>query len=120
MELRTSRLPVCRAGGPRFPWGPPVPGRALAGRARAPHTFPVTATNAAGTSAASSPSNSVTPLDGGTYRSVTPARILDTRNGTGGVPVRRLNGGQTLDLQVTGSHGVPADGVGAVVLNVTV
>jgi hypothetical protein len=47
-----------------------------------------------------------------------PARILDTRHGTGGysAPVR---GGQAIGLQVTGKDGVPASGVTAVVLNVT-
>ena len=111
---------ITSSGGATLSVGPTVTSAVIAGLAPDPHTFTVTATNAAGTSAASSPSNSVTPLDGGTYRSVTPARILDTRNGTGGVPVRRLNGGQTLDLKVTGGHGVPDTGVGAVLLNVTV
>jgi hypothetical protein len=42
-----------------------------------------------------------------------PTRILDTRNGTG------LGAGSTLELQVTGVAGVPAD-ADAVVLNMTV
>ena len=51
-----------------------------------------------------------TPLD--------PARILDTRDGTGGfrAPVKP---NQTIDVQVAGKGGVPVDNVRAVVLNVT-
>lgn len=61
---------------------------------------------------------SARPL-GGALRPVTPARILDTRSGNGApaAPVP-ANGG--LDLQVTGRGGVPATGVTAVVLNITV
>jgi hypothetical protein len=46
-----------------------------------------------------------------------PARILDTRTGIG-APQAALGAGQTIDLQVTGVAGVPADAVG-VLLNVT-
>jgi uncharacterized protein YkwD len=48
-----------------------------------------------------------------------PARILDTRDSTGGVsgPVAA---NATIDVQVTGRGGVPATGVRAVVLNATV
>ncbi len=51
---------------------------------------------------------------GDAYRPLAPARILDTR--TGGTTV---GADSVLDLQVTGAGGVPASGVGAVVLNVT-
>ncbi len=51
---------------------------------------------------------------------VPPARILDTRDGTGAVPVAPLGPGATLDIQVTGRGGVPASGVTAVILNATV
>ena len=49
---------------------------------------------------------------------LTPARILDTRNGTGGIsgPVASDH---SISLNVEGVGGVPASGVGAVVLNVT-
>jgi hypothetical protein len=50
---------------------------------------------------------------------VSPARILDTRNGTGGV-TGPLVAGADVDVQVTGRGGVPASGVRAVVLNATV
>jgi plastocyanin len=58
------------------------------------------------------------PASGG-LAPLTPARVLDTRTGMGGTagPVGR---GQTVSLAVLGQRGVPASGVGAVVLNVTV
>jgi hypothetical protein len=52
------------------------------------------------------------------FTGVTPARIADTRTGTG-VPAARLGQDRTLGVQVTGRGGVPATGVSAVVLNVT-
>jgi hypothetical protein len=63
---------------------------------------------------------------GGTdFTSLNPARLLDTRGGfmtVDGVDagVGPLGPGGQGDLQVTGRGGVPASGVGAVVLNVTV
>ena len=57
--------------------------------------------------------------DGGRYHSLTPARILDTRTGVGGINVP-LGPGTTVDLQVTGRGGVPATGVSAVAMNVIV
>ncbi len=60
----------------------------------------------------------------GTFFSVSPFRLLDTRNGTGllnNTPAK-LGPGGTLALTVAGvpGSGVPANGVTAVVLNVTV
>jgi hypothetical protein len=57
---------------------------------------------------------------GGPFHAVTPARILDTRTGTGGVPIAPLGPGGILNVQITGQGGVPSTGVSAVVLNVTV
>ncbi len=54
----------------------------------------------------------------GRFESVVPARILDTRNGTGGGV--RLGPGASLDMQVTGRGGLPASGVQAAAMNVTV
>jgi hypothetical protein len=62
----------------------------------------------------------------GLYFPVTPSRILDTRIGLG-APKAALGAGKTLNLQVGGAGlvagypeaGVPAAGVGAVVLNLT-
>src|SRR5207237_22129 len=59
------------------------------------------------------------PGTGAGYTPLTPARILDTRDGTGGFS-SPLGPGGSLDLTVTGVGGVPASGVTAVVLNVTV
>jgi len=56
---------------------------------------------------------------GGVYAPLPPARVLDTRNGTGGFSTS-VGPGQTINVQVTGVGGVPSTGVGAVVLNLTV
>ncbi|WP_315096641.1 hypothetical protein [uncultured Cellulomonas sp.] len=52
------------------------------------------------------------------YTPVTPVRMMDLRDGTGSVPVGRLEFKSWVDLQVRGRNGVPADAT-AVVLNVT-
>jgi hypothetical protein len=49
------------------------------------------------------------------YHPVTPARVLDTRLGTG-----RLGYGCQIEVQITGVWPVPASGVSAVVLNATI
>jgi len=54
----------------------------------------------------------------GRFQPLVPARILDTRTGAGGGV--RLGAGASLDLQVTGAGGVPASGVQAVAVNLTV
>jgi hypothetical protein len=51
------------------------------------------------------------------YRPVTPARLLDTRNGI--AASGKLAADKTLRLAVAGRGGVPANGAGSVVLNVT-
>src|SRR3982751_3115003 len=53
------------------------------------------------------------------YTPITPARVLDTRNGTGGFS-SKLGPGQAINVQLSGRGGVPSTGVGAVALNVTV
>ncbi|MDQ0242438.1 colicin E5-related ribonuclease [Arthrobacter bambusae] len=55
----------------------------------------------------------------GAFSAQTPFRQLDTRNGTGGVngPV---GPGQTISVKVTGRGGLPATGVSAVAMNITV
>ncbi|HEV2089338.1 MAG TPA: VCBS repeat-containing protein, partial [Cryptosporangiaceae bacterium] len=55
----------------------------------------------------------------GTYHPVPPQRVLDTRTGLG-APAARLGSGGSISLQITGAGGIPASGVSAVVLNVTV
>ncbi|MCM1974095.1 hypothetical protein [Streptomyces sp. G1] len=56
---------------------------------------------------------------GSAFSSGTPVRLLDTRDGTGARPGPVGSGG-LVSLQVAGVEGVPAQGVTAVVLNVTV
>ncbi len=57
----------------------------------------------------------------GSYVPMTPARITDTRGGSGQPNSgATLGQGTTLDVQVTGAGGVPSSGVAAVLLNVTV
>ncbi len=57
---------------------------------------------------------------GADYRGLTPARLLDTRNGTGAVSSGAVPAGTALRLKVTGRGGVPATGVKAVVLTIVV
>ncbi|MFE4968911.1 PKD domain-containing protein [Streptomyces sp. NPDC056660] len=63
-----------------------------------------------------------TTTGGSEFLPVTPARILNTRTGTGTGTgkVARIAAHATLRLKVTGAHGVPATGVTAVDLNLTV
>jgi hypothetical protein len=56
----------------------------------------------------------LSPGPDGLFNPIVPARLLDTRSGS------PLGSGGVKTLQVTGSGGVPASGVGAVVLNLTV
>jgi len=57
---------------------------------------------------------------GTTYVPLSPARILDTRDGTGrGGLTGPISGGGPVELTVVGIVGVPASGVEAVALNVT-
>jgi hypothetical protein len=65
-------------------------------------------------------SPSAAPAGLSTYTPVAPVRALDTRDGTGtgGVP-GRIGPGGTVVLPLAGTHGIPASGVSAVVLNVT-
>ncbi|WP_051966742.1 N-acetylmuramoyl-L-alanine amidase [Kitasatospora mediocidica] len=59
-----------------------------------------------------------TPTGGSSFLTAGPARLLDTRNGTGGTSAPVGPGG-VISLQVAGNAGLPASGVTAVVLNVT-
>ncbi|MBV8979586.1 MAG: hypothetical protein JO086_01680, partial [Acidimicrobiia bacterium] len=52
------------------------------------------------------------------YTPLTPARILDTRDGTGGFS-QPIGAGGSINVQVTGVGGVPSSGVSAVALNLT-
>jgi len=59
------------------------------------------------------------PTTPGSFASLAPTRLLDTRIGLG-APQAAVQPGATLRLQVAGRGGAPASGAGAVVLNVTV
>jgi len=59
------------------------------------------------------------PPSGGRFTSLNPARLLDTREPTDPM-FGAVAGGGSIDLAVTGVGGVPASGVSAVALNVTV
>src|SRR5439155_4190069 len=59
------------------------------------------------------------PGPSGFFNPVVPTRVLDTRNATG-APAGPVAGGQQVDVQLSGTGPLPASGVAAVVLNVTV
>jgi hypothetical protein len=59
------------------------------------------------------------PPAAGGLAPLTPARVLDTRYGTGGI-AGPVGAARTIGLSVLGQGGVPGSGVSAVVLNVTV
>ena len=83
------------------------------------YTFVVACTVGSALGQDSAPSNAVTPVQGGNYHPLTPARILDTRSGIGG-PTLPMQNGEIRGVQITGQGLVPSSGVSAVVLNVTV
>lgn len=58
-------------------------------------------------------------FDPGIFHALQPARILDTRNGTGGFATP-IPGEGSIDVQVGGQGGVPSSGVTGVVINVTI
>ncbi|MFF1870683.1 hypothetical protein ACFVXD_17730, partial [Kitasatospora herbaricolor] len=60
------------------------------------------------------------PLTGGRFTATDPARVLDTRNGTGRSGSAKVPAREVVPVQVTGLAGIPAVGVKSVVLNVTV
>ena len=60
--------------------------------------------------------SSAAPAGAAAFVPLTPTRILDTRSGLGGM---KLVDDSSIDVQVAGVGGVPADGVTAVALNLT-
>ncbi|MBJ7609341.1 MAG: Ig-like domain repeat protein [Candidatus Dormibacteraeota bacterium] len=92
-----------------------TPGAGTAG----PYPLTITANNGVGSAATQSFTLTVkAAASPGTFGSLAPTRLLDTRSNTGADgPV---SAHQTVALQVTGRGGVPAGGVSAVTLNVTV
>ena len=57
---------------------------------------------------------------GSRFHGLAPSRAFDTRDGTGGVPIAPLGPHGILKFAVPGMAGIPASGVTAVVMNVTV
>ncbi len=55
-------------------------------------------------------SSTLTPLE--------PFRVVDTRDGTGGVAIQPLGAAETIRVQIAGVRGIPTTGVTAVVANV--
>lgn len=79
----------------------------------------VVVTAAAGSSAAV-PADRFTAGAAGGYHALVPARILDTRAGSGYQSAgQRLASGGSLTVQVAGQGGVPASGATAAILNLT-
>jgi hypothetical protein len=116
----TSYTVTASPGGATISTNAPITSASVPGLTNATaYTFAVTATNAIGTGPPSAASNAVTP-GRGSYQTLTPSRILDTRDGTGGFPRAPLRPGQTIKVQVAGGGGVPGSGAQAVVMNVTV
>ncbi len=64
------------------------------------------------------PKTAIRPTAAGAFVPLTPTRLLDTRSSLGGSGPVAAN--KAVNLQVTGRGGVPATGVAAVVMNVTV
>ncbi len=64
--------------------------------------------------------SSSTGTAGSRHHGVSPARLFDTRDGLGGIPASPIAPDTSLRVQVTNRGGVPASGVTAVVMNVTV
>jgi subtilisin family serine protease len=83
-----------------------------------PYWYQVAAVNAIGETRSNEQSSTALTSQGA-YFPVTPARIMDSRTGNG-TTASPFAGGVTRSLQVTGRGGVPASGVEAVVMNVTV
>jgi hypothetical protein len=83
------------------------------------YTFTVKAANTSGQGPASAASTAVTPGAPGEFHPLPPARILDTREGIGAVKAK-VGPRSTTNVTVVGQGGVPATGVSAVVMNVTV
>lgn len=53
----------------------------------------------------------------GAYQSVSPSRLVDTRNGTG-LPTGKIAAGGTVTIQIGGKASIPTSGVAAVAVNV--
>ena len=86
------------------------------------YSFAITASNGIGSPHVFS-SKTITVAANNTFTPVTPARVADTRDNTGGVGTTKIGdgagAGAPLNFHVLGTGNVPASGVAAVSLNVT-
>ena len=110
---------VGAAAQPAQTFASPATTQTVTGLGESTYTFKVAAVNSVGTGPQSAASSAVTPASGSRFNALPPARVLDTRDGNG-APVGKVAPAGSIDLQVTGRGGVPATGVSAVTLNVTV
>lgn len=65
------------------------------------------------------PAHAATGQQPGTFVALTPARILDTRDGTGVGVAGAVAANGTVNLKIFGAGGIPTSNVSAVVMNVT-
>ncbi len=86
--------------------------------ARSPGVVPPTPPAGTGTVGAVTPPSGGGAVVAGHFVAITPSRVCDTRDGTGGAS-GPIGHGQTLRVQMTDRGGVPATGVLAVAVNVT-
>ncbi|MFI8827348.1 peptidoglycan recognition protein [Streptomyces sp. NPDC053431] len=98
------------------PWGH-IRSAAVSVSGYGEHTVAVRATHVSGKVTTSAPVT-VTVPGPKTFHPVDPKRLMNTMAGLG-VPKAKVGPGQEVVLQVAGVQGIPATGVGAVVLNVT-
>ena len=87
---------------------------------RAAYTFTVVAANRAGAGPPVTSPEAFPQVTTGQFKPLAPARILDTRDNTGGFNGRPVGPGSAITVAVAGRGGVPARRVSAVVMNVTV
>lgn len=101
-----------------IPWGVQDGDVFTGGFDRTPGSYLVTDTVTDSYGATATAAIEVSTL-GSAYSSVTPTRILDTRNGTGALK-GKVGPGSIVKLHVEGAGPIPSSGVTAVVLHVTV
>ena len=89
-------------------------------RAAGTYSFVIQASNSSGSI---TKNVTITVAANNAFTAVTPARVADTRNNTGGVGTTKIgngaNGGNPLTFRVLGTGNIPLTGVAAVSLNVT-
>jgi hypothetical protein len=93
-----------------------LPGKLILGSVAMLLAMPIAAVTASiGATAASAvtPAGALDPA-AGQYFPITPVKVLDTRDGTGGVSIAQLTSGETVDYPVDGVGSIPVSDVSAV------